>query len=49
MLLGYSLQNVLKSVFFELINNLGGNFFQLVVNNLEIKIFIFNVLFDMVI
>lgn len=46
---GYSPQNALKSAFFELTNNSGGNLLQLAANNPETKISISNALLDMVI
>lgn len=47
--LGYSPQNALKSAFFELTNNSGGNLLQLAANNPETKTSISNALLDMVI
>ncbi|WP_233048129.1 recombinase RecT, partial [Enterococcus faecalis] len=46
---GYSPQNALKSAFFELTNNSGGNLLQLAANNPETKTSISNALLDMVI
>ncbi|ENZ9221339.1 recombinase RecT [Enterococcus hirae] len=46
---GYSPQNALKSAFFELTNNTGGNFLQMAANNQEMKTSISNALLDMVI
>lgn len=46
---GYSPQNALKSAFFELTNNTGGNLLQMAANNQEMKTSISNALLDMVI
>ncbi|MDV7743626.1 recombinase RecT [Enterococcus mundtii] len=46
---GYSPQNALKSAFFELTNNTGGNLLQMVASNQEMKTSISNALLDMVI
>ncbi|HAQ0814084.1 TPA: recombinase RecT [Enterococcus faecium] len=46
---GYSPQNALKSSFFELTNNTGGNLLQMAANNQEMKTSISNALLDMVI
>ncbi|HBL2405476.1 TPA: recombinase RecT [Enterococcus faecium] len=46
---GYSSQNALKSAFFELTNNTGGNLLQMAANNQEMKTSISNALLDMVI
>ncbi|WP_291292603.1 RecT family recombinase [Enterococcus sp.] len=45
----YSPQNALKSAFFELTNNTGGNLLQMAANNQEMKTSISNALLDMVI
>lgn len=46
---GYSPQNALKSAFFELTNNTGGNLLQMAASNQEMKTSISNALLDMVI
>ncbi|MGM0256107.1 recombination protein RecT [Enterococcus sp. AZ093] len=46
---GYSPQNALKSAFFELTNNTGGNLLQMAATNQEMKTSISNALLDMVI
>ncbi|PTO38120.1 recombinase RecT [Enterococcus mundtii] len=46
---GYSPQNALKSAFFELTNNTGGNLLQMAATNQEMKASISNALLDMVI
>ena len=46
---GYSPQNALKSAFFELTNNTGGNLLQIAATNQEMKTSISNALLDMVI